>query len=245
MRLPPWKWCTNSCCFPFRMRQVLITVVALGVVTSIEAQIVSLSNGRHFSAREVTTVGETLEIRLSRGGTLTIPLSSVERVLEPELATPEDLRQLAEIEPEQRSWRFDPEREPLFDSVYDGWIYHLAREYDVDAALVSAVIRAESDFDPTVVSHAGAEGLMQLMPATARRFGVANSFDPVENMRGGIRYLSWLIEEMEGNLDHVLAGYNAGEGNVRKYEGVPPFRETVNYIAKIKRWLDLEDSDPS
>jgi soluble lytic murein transglycosylase-like protein len=112
-----------------------------------------------------------------------------------------------------------------------------ARRFDVDAALVSAVIKAESDFNPRVRSHKGAVGLMQLMPATAKRFGVGDSWEPTANIAGGTRYLRWLLDNFDGDVQRALAGYNAGEGNVNKYGGVPPFRETVNYVAKIARYL--------
>ncbi|HET7712509.1 MAG TPA: lytic transglycosylase domain-containing protein, partial [Thermoanaerobaculia bacterium] len=103
------------------------------------------------------------------------------------------------------------------------------------AALVSAVIKAESDYNPRIVSHKGARGLMQLMPATAVRFGVTDSFDPVANIHAGTKYLRWLLNRFEGNADLAVAAYNAGEGNVGKYNGVPPFRETVTYINRIAR----------
>lgn len=113
-------------------------------------------------------------------------------------------------------------------------IVDAGRKFDVDPALISAIIKVESDYNPRIVSHKGARGLMQLMPATAKRFGVHNSFDPVANIYGGTRYL-WLLDKFEGNIDHVVAAYNAGEGNVWKYKGIPPFRETVNYVKKISR----------
>ncbi|MBW3671774.1 MAG: lytic transglycosylase domain-containing protein [Acidobacteria bacterium] len=137
----------------------------------------------------------------------------------------------------ERTWRYEREQRPLFRSRYDDWIMQLAWESDVDAALVSAVIKAESDFNPMVISHKGAQGLMQLMPATARRFGVTNAFDPVENIRGGTRYLRVLLDMFDGRVDLALAAYNAGEGNVRKYDGIPPFRETQNYVRKITGYL--------
>ena len=99
------------------------------------------------------------------------------------------------------------------------------------------VIKAESDYDSKTVSHKGAQGLMQLMPATAKRFGVRNSFDPEQNIYAGTKYLRWLLDKFDGNADLAVAGYNAGEGNIMKYDGVPPFRETVNYINRIARHI--------
>jgi soluble lytic murein transglycosylase-like protein len=110
-----------------------------------------------------------------------------------------------------------------------------ARRHDVDPKLVHAVIRQESDYDPYAVSSKGAMGLMQLMPATASRFGVQNIFDPAENVRGGVLYLRHLLERYNGDAALTLAAYNAGEGAVDRYGDVPPYRETVNYISKVRR----------
>ena len=104
-----------------------------------------------------------------------------------------------------------------------------------DATLVSAVIQAESDFKQYELSNKGARGLMQLMPATAERFGVADSYDPEANIYGGVRYLRWLLQTFKGNADLAIAAYNAGEGNVWKYDGAPPFRETINYVNRIAK----------
>ncbi len=104
---------------------------------------------------------------------------------------------------------------------------------DVSPALVLAVIAIESAGRPTAVSHAGAQGLMQLMPATARRFGVSDSNDPRQNIRGGVTYLDWLLKEFGRDPVLALAGYNAGEGAVAKHKGVPPFAETRAYVPKV------------
>lgn len=118
--------------------------------------------------------------------------------------------------------------------AYEAIIQEAAAEYDVDPALIRAVMQAESAFHPYAVSRAGAEGLMQLMPALADEMGVSDSFDPRENIRGGVRYLKQLLDRHNGNLDLALASYNAGPGNVARYGGVPPFRETRNYVKTIK-----------
>lgn len=113
-------------------------------------------------------------------------------------------------------------------------IQEAAAEYDVDPALIRAVMQAESAFHPYAVSRAGAEGLMQLMPALADDMGVGNAFDPRENIMGGVRYLKRLLDYHHGDLDLALASYKAGPGNVERYGGVPPFRETRNYVETIK-----------
>jgi soluble lytic murein transglycosylase-like protein len=101
--------------------------------------------------------------------------------------------------------------------------------------LVHSVIKVESNYNPLAVSSKGAQGLMQLMPATARRFGVANSFDPVDNIQGGARYLRYLLDLYKDDYNLALAAYNAGEGAVDKYGTVPPYPETLNYLVQVGR----------
>ena len=104
---------------------------------------------------------------------------------------------------------------------------------DRTEAIVRAIIHAESAFNPAALSHAGAQGLMQLMPATARRFGVTDSYDATQNIRGGVQYLAWLLKRFNGDLKLAAAGYNAGEGAVDKYKGVPPYSETRRYVDRV------------
>ena len=121
--------------------------------------------------------------------------------------------------------------------AYEEIIQEAADKYEMDPALIRAVMQTESAFHPYAVSRAGAEGLMQLMPALADEMGVADSFDPRENIMGGARYLKRLLDYHKGDLDLALASYNAGPGNVERYGGVPPFRETRNYVKTIKQIL--------
>ncbi len=109
----------------------------------------------------------------------------------------------------------------------------LSRQEGLDPRLVDALIQAESDYNPRAISKKGAMGLMQLMPLTARRLNVDDPFDPEQNIRGGVKEFSRLIDRYSGNLSLALAAYNAGEGAVSKYRGIPPYRETRNYVARI------------
>jgi soluble lytic murein transglycosylase-like protein len=123
------------------------------------------------------------------------------------------------------------------EQAYDDLIAEAAAQYDLDPALIRAVMRAESDFNPLVVSPAGAQGLMQLMPALAADLGVENVFDPRENIMAGARYLRWLLDRNRGNIPLALASYNAGPTLVAKYKKIPPFRETRNYVKRITGFL--------
>lgn len=112
-------------------------------------------------------------------------------------------------------------------------IHRLAQQYSVDPRLVQAIITVESNFDPHAVSRAGAQGLMQLMPDTAARYRVEDPFDPHANIEGGVRYLRDLLRMFPSDLRHVLAAYNAGEGTVQQYGGVPPYPETRRYVERV------------
>ncbi len=119
--------------------------------------------------------------------------------------------------------------------LYRSAVQEVSRRYGVDMDLVNAVIRVESNFRPEAVSPKGCLGLMQLHPDTARRFGVRDVFDPVQNIEGGVRYLEFLLDYFQGDLELALAGYNAGENAVIRYGGVPPYPETIDYVNKVRR----------
>lgn len=107
----------------------------------------------------------------------------------------------------------------------------------MEPLLVHSVIKAESNYNPLAVSPKGAQGLMQLIPSTARRFGVANTFNPKQNIEGGVKYLKFLMDLYHNDYVLVIAAYNAGEGAVAKYNGIPPFSETRNYVNQVGRNL--------
>lgn len=121
----------------------------------------------------------------------------------------------------------------LNTSAYKDEIAQASRTYGVEEAVIRAIIHAESAFRPTALSRVGAQGLMQLMPATARRFGVSDSYNPAQNIQGGVQYLAWLLKRFNGDVRLAAAGYNAGEGAVDKYKGVPPYSETRRYVERV------------
>jgi hypothetical protein len=219
-----------------------IAVLVLAAIPA-SAGIAVFSDGRNTKIDAYTVEAEMIHLTLQGGGRMSLPLRRIERIVDDEVTPPEVVEEVKKIVKEQggvfprRSWRYSDDSRPLWQSKYNDIIIEAAKKFDVDAALVSAVIKAESDYNPRTVSHKGARGLMQLMPATAERFGVTNSFDPSQNIHAGTRYLRWLLKTFDGNADLAVAAYNAGEGNVWKYDGVPPFRETVNYINRISKHI--------
>jgi len=121
---------------------------------------------------------------------------------------------------------------------YDGYIQDASKKFNLDPALVKAVIHVESDFNPVAVSHKGARGLMQLMPETAARYSEQDLFSPVANITAGSRHLSYLMQRYDQNMPLVLAAYNAGEESVDRYRGIPPFQETRQYVKKVMKYQE-------
>ncbi len=132
---------------------------------------------------------------------------------------------------------FTPSSIQLPDA-FDEFIYESSERHGVSFSLIKAVIYCESSYVQNIVSKKGAQGLMQLIPATAKRFGVEDSFNPEQNIEGGTKYLKFLLKKYDGDRRLALAAYNAGEGAVDKYGGIPPYRETINYVDKIEALLD-------
>lgn len=126
----------------------------------------------------------------------------------------------------------------------DEIVAEIAEKFDIDAGLVKAIIKAESNCNPSAVSPKGAQGLMQLMPSTAKDLNVSRPFDPRENIIGGVKYIKGLMASY-GDLRLALAAYNAGPGTVQKYAGIPPYRETMNYVKKVIRYYKEFKQDPS
>jgi hypothetical protein len=199
------------------------------------AELVILEGGRVLKASAYRVEGERAIIDLPSGGLLELPLMRVERVVDDEISDEPEPPPPVGFEPVFR----DSDAVPA--TPYGDLIFETARRHEVNPQLVAAMVRAESAFDPEAVSHKGAVGLLQLMPATARRFGLerGDRYRPEKNLDAGVRYLRWLLDRYDGELSLTLAGYNAGEANVERYDGVPPFRETREYIRRIYGFLGL------
>jgi hypothetical protein len=213
-------------------RRVSVCLIAMGgFAAAARAELVVFSDGRVVKASSFRVDGEQLEIELPGGGGFSVELDRIERILDDEVVPEAAVPPLAATLAYDLSFRAD--RKPLFHTAFDRLIETESKRQNVDASLVSALIRAESNYEPRAVSRKGARGLMQLMPATARRLSVSYPLDPTSNVRGGVKYLRQLADRFDQRPDLVLAAYNAGEEAVESYAGVPPYRETVEYVKRI------------
>ncbi len=208
-----------------------------------EAALVVLEEGRHLKVTSFELVGEErIRLVLYGGGEIVLPIERVERIVDDEVDPRDFLVPEEAIAPPagpRISVRTPSGRPHSAPTRFAPIVEAAAAAYRLDPALVAAVIRVESNWQPRAVSPKGARGLMQLMPATARRLGVTRSFDPAQNVHGGAKYLSLLAERFgENEAERVLAAYNAGEGAVETYQGVPPYRETREYVRKVHGPLD-------
>ncbi len=224
------------------MRRLPILLLALVSLTSpAEAELVIFTGGGFLKVAGFEVEGERVHLDLESGGRMVVSILRVDRILEDEVGGAEPPPEPAEVIAFEL--RFDA-AQPRPATPYAELIYGAAERHALNPALLAAVVRAESAFDPRAVSHKGAQGLMQLMPATARRFGLSSGevFEPEKNLDAGARYLSWLADRFDGDLPRVLAGYNAGEGTVARYGGVPPYRETQGFLRRIYADLGLDGS---
>jgi transglycosylase-like protein with SLT domain len=219
------------------IRGALTAVLLAACTPAALADLVVFDDGHIVKAASYRVVEDELEIGLQGGGSYRVDLGRIERIVDDEVAetcSPTDPALPGLALAYDLSYREN--RGPLFNTPYDRMIAAEAKRYDVDASLVSALIRAESNYEPRAVSRKGARGLMQLMPATARRLSLSRPFDPVANVRAGVRYLKELLDRFDNRPELVLAAYNAGENAVDAYGGVPPYRETVGYVKRILSW---------
>ena len=188
------------------------------------ADLVHLKNGRTLSVESWTLDGATVVLVFRDGGRMEAPVSSIEEVL------PDEYPRISEAAPPLATIA------PLTEagaSALQPLVDRLAARYGVDVRLARAVVRVESNYQPRAVSPKGAMGLMQLMPSVARQYEVANPFDPVENLDAGLRHLRGLLDRFKNDVGIALAAYNAGLLAVARYGGIPPFRETQDYVRHI------------
>lgn len=204
------------------------------------AELAILVTGDYLKIDAYRLVDDDMTLELRGGGSLTLAVSRIERILDDEIV-PEIERAPDSVEGFDLEFR---EHYPEPEGSYGRLIYDTARQFNLNPSLLVAMTRAESAFDSKAISIKGARGLMQLMPATAERFGVATSelFVPERNLEAGARYVGWLIDRFDGDLIKVLAAYNAGEGAVDRFGGVPPYRETQGYVKRIVGFLGLKGS---
>ena len=200
---------------------LLLPLVLLGA-PGLRAEYVVLRSGQRLSVTGYQLVGDKYRLQMA-GGSVEI---SAEEVVT--------------IEPEEV---FTPvAAQPVVKPPYRELVEAAAARYNVDADLITSVMAAESNFDPKAVSRRNARGLMQLLPETAARLGVQNIYDPQENIDAGTRYLRDLLQKYSNNLVLALAAYNAGPERVQKYGRVPPYKETISYVRRVKRGYEKSKS---
>jgi soluble lytic murein transglycosylase-like protein len=212
---------------------VLTLVVVLASAVQANAEMIVFANGRTMSVKDYRLSGDTITVTLRHGGEATFDRSLVASIAPDEVPYPDDT---VKAVPDKASPVSMASRRQLESLPFAQLIQTVSLKHGVDPALVHAVIEAESNYQPTAKSHVGARGLMQVMPATARDLGVTSVrqlFDPVQNVEAGVKYLKSLLDRFNGDLPTALAAYNAGPGAVSKYDGIPPYPETRNYVRKV------------
>lgn len=197
-----------------------VLVASCALARPASAELVFLTSGRTLSVKSHREVGTSIILALRSGGEVTCDKSLIERIEEDEVPYPEPPSERPVV------------RAATLGSVpYEDLIQNLAAVHSVDPNLVKAVIKVESGYRPRARSRKGAMGLMQIMPATARQYSIQNPYDPRANIEAGIKHLASLLGRFEVSV--ALAAYNAGEGAVRRFGGIPPYRETRDYVRRI------------
>lgn len=208
----------------------LLSLFAALDADSSKAELVLLVGGGVLKVDGFSRTGDRIDLQLSSGGTLELSIWRIDRILADEIEDVAD----DDLGPGELEIGFSSDHE-VPDTPYGELIFVTAERHALNPHLIAAMVRTESAFDPKAVSRKGAAGLLQLMPATAQRFGISRQqvFVPEHNLDAGVRYLRWLVDRFEGDLALVLAGYNAGEAAVDRYGGVPPYKETREYIRRV------------
>jgi soluble lytic murein transglycosylase-like protein len=205
------------------MRPLWLALIGLlALAGEARAELVYFTTGRMLKVDGYEAAGDVITLRLRGGGEATFGRGLIARILPDEVPDPVP----AAVVPVPAPAAPDEVARP-----YSDLIAGVAASYDVDPRLVHAVVAVESNYQARARSPKGAKGLMQLMPATARQYAVADPYDPADNLDAGVRHLKDLLSRLE--LSQALAAYNAGEGAVRRYNGIPPFPETRNYVQRV------------
>jgi Transglycosylase SLT domain len=204
-----------------------VILATLGLATSARAEIVFLTSNRTLSVKSHRVEGDSIILTLRNGGAVTCDKSLIEKIVSDEVPYPEPSEVVAEALDETI-----PADGLLEATPYGEIISAISEAHGVDPLLVRALIQVESNYRPKAKSPRGAMGLMQLMPSTAREYKVRNPFDPRANIEAGIKHLKALLDRL-GSTEMALAAYNAGEGAVTRFNGIPPYRETRDYVTRI------------
>jgi soluble lytic murein transglycosylase len=239
------------------MKRVLVALAVCLAANAASASIAVFSDGRNMKIESYVVEEDTIHLTFAGGGKMSMALRRLERIVDDEVSTPEVVEEVKKIVEEgvfpKRSWNYSEVSPPLWQSKYNDIIIAAAKKFDVDAALVSAVIKAESDYNPRELSHKGARGLMQLMPETARPMARVRGLafqegelldDPAANIELGSAYLGGLVRDF-GDARLAVAAYNAGPTRVREWWGARksddlevwveqiPYNETRNFVRRV------------
>ncbi len=200
------------------MNRIILVFLAALLTRTLSADLLVLETGKTLKIKSYTIHGEAMQIDLNDKAEMTIPVAWV--------------REIRPSPPEPQSKAVAPQQDKP-DFAFSDVVLSLAGKHQLDWRLVAAIMSAESNFDPQAVSPKGARGLMQLMPETARMYSVDDVYDPAQNIEAGIKHLKMLLERYDGNLKLVLSAYNSGEKTVDRFQGIPPYQETRDYVKRV------------
>ena len=217
----------------------LVVVFLLCSTFAIQAELVVFGTGEVLKVSAFEIKDGDVFLNLASGGRMRLPIGRIARILDDEIEEPSAPAPPVALPTFELGFL---ETHPIPTAPYGSLIHDAARRYRMNPELVRAMVRCESAFNPWATSPKGAAGLMQLMPATAERFGITSDdrWDPAHNLDAGVAYLRWLTDHFEQDLPLILAAFNSGEGAVERHRGIPPYRETRDYVRRVYSELGLE-----
>jgi hypothetical protein len=210
-----------------------MSAFAVGSVTRVSADQLFFANGRSMSVKDYRVEGDLITVTLRNGGQASFDKAIVAEIKPDELPPPEETVPVETVAPVAIKQSSRAAHAPLDARPFADLIETVSLKHGVDPELVHAVVLAESNYRADARSNVGARGLMQVMPSTAKDFGIRNLYDPQNNLEAGVQYLKFLLVRFPGDLKRAIAAYNAGPGAVAKYKGIPPYRETKQYVNKV------------